>query len=149
MRSLPPARPLRSTGPRAGLDRETPSCPPPSVRRRDSGAGLTRQRRGKPVSRVGERQDDREYGSAPCRRIDRDPAAVGFNRPFRDRQPEAATPGVARSCFVDTVEAIEDPLAVLGGTPRPLAGDRERRLASRRTNANVDRRGFAAVLDRV
>src|SRR5262245_66667481 len=57
------------------------------------------------LSRLGERELDREARSAALCRIDPDPPAHGQDEPARDEQPE---PGAVAASAVRTVELRED-----------------------------------------
>src|SRR5262245_7717698 len=81
--------------------------------------------------------------------FDDDAAAVRLDGPFGYRQSESGAAHLARTSFVDAIEAVEDALAMLGGNAWSLIDDREDRVRAIEADANLNRRSLRAVLDRV
>src|SRR2546426_8579665 len=90
------------------------------------------------VCRRSERKGDAEDETAARVLVDRNPAAVYFDGPFRDRQAETGSTARPRARFVEAEEAVENPLAMGSCDTGTLIGDFEDRLTAVRTDANVD-----------
>src|SRR5438034_5151547 len=58
-------------------------------------------------------------------RVDRHRAAVVGRDVADDGEPQAGAPGAPVTCPVDPVEALEDPVEVLGRDPDPLVANRD------------------------
>src|SRR5262249_38725596 len=69
--------------------------------------------------------------------------------PSGDGQPEAGAAHLARTPFVNPVEAVEDSLAVLLRNARALVAHRYRRVAAVASDIDVDPRLPRSVFDRV
>ena len=61
--------------------------------------------------------------------LDLDLSAIHLDRPFGDSKPEAGSAAFSRSRLIDTKEAVENPLAVLGGDARTLIDDLDKCVA--------------------
>src|SRR5437868_14861668 len=82
-------------------------------------------------------EQDRERRPLPRSAGDRDAAAVRFDVPLDDRQPQAGAAVLAARALIGLVEAVEDPLLQLRGDADAgvLDGDLDEPGAAERTRA--------------
>src|SRR5262249_40089266 len=76
-------------------------------------------------------------------------STVSRHRPLRERQAETGPTLLARAPRVDPVEALEDPLAVLGRDPGALVDDLDPARVRGIPGDDADRAARRAVLDGV
>src|SRR2546425_2418498 len=96
----------------------------------------------------GRGQDDPEEAALPLLTFELDAPPVRFDRPARDGEAQPESARVSRAAGVHAVEAVEDPLAVYRGDPRPGVLHLDRRLPQRRLrDPHADRALIRSVLD--
>src|SRR5215831_14774057 len=88
--------------------------------------------------RAVERQRDPEHRPAVGMWLDGDVAAVHVNGPLGNRQAQSGAALLARPCFVDAKEAIEDALPMFGSDAASLIGNGHERVVGVRSNADLN-----------
>src|SRR5258706_8066603 len=94
-------------------------------------------------------KQDAESAAFAELRLQLDAAAVRLDDLLGDGQPQAGALGLAREQVVAAVEALEDPLAVLGADAGAVVLDFDGDAPSRAARAHPDALLFASVLDGV
>ena len=99
--------------------------------------------------RVNLRQRDTECAAAPMLRFQRDVAAIGLNRPFRNGQAQASSAVIAGSRLIDPVEAIKYARLKLFRNSGAVVADLQDGVVNLLVYADRDSCTFRTVLDGV
>src|SRR4029453_12260831 len=77
--------------------------------------------------------------------VDAEAAAVGFDRPPGDRQPEAGAAVVSRASLIDPEKAIENTVTIFNRHARPLIRHGQQRMRPVRADIYLNARPARAV----